>query len=95
MVNWDDLKLIEPLAALAHQQWSNWMRYLFSKGRFTGDGEWIMPKSFADRWLRQMNTPFHLLPEEEQKSDYQEAEHYRDIFASWFVTRTDENEAVE
>ena len=68
--------LIDSMALLAHQQWSKWMKYLFSQGRFNGDGTWTMPKWAVDRWLRQMNTKFNHLPENERKSDYEEAEHY-------------------
>lgn len=67
----------EALAALAHEQWSGWMEYLFGKcvWRDRGDGsnEPAIPQEFADRWIRQMNTPYAGLSEEEKESDRVEA----------------------
>ena len=73
--------LREALADLAHEQWSGWMKYLFSKGYFRNmklDGTmqcvWIMPSEFRERWERQMNTDYEQLPEEEKDSDRAEAD---------------------
>jgi hypothetical protein len=73
--------LREALADLAHEQWSGWMKYLFSKGYFRNmelDGTtqcvWIMPSAFRERWERQMNTDYEQLPEEEKDSDRAEAD---------------------
>ncbi len=64
---------IEAFANLAHQQWSGWMIYLFGKSEKNQDGTVTIPKWAVDRWLRQMNTPYKDLPEEEKESDRQEA----------------------
>lgn len=69
-----DSDLREQLAALAHEQWSGWMRYLFTKGHRDPDGSFdINPDSVA-RWERQMNTPYAELPESEKQSDRAEAD---------------------
>ena len=68
--------LREALAALAHQQWSDWMTYLFSKCeeyQESGMGVHIPPLS-ANRWMRQMNTAYADLSEEEKESDRSEAD---------------------
>lgn len=65
--------LIEALAALAHQQWSGWMEYLFSKGCGMPDGGFCLPSAVVRRWQRQMVTAYSDLPEEEKESDRQEA----------------------
>ncbi len=84
--------LIEPLAAYAHEAWSGWMKYMFSKMRpatfpdsiggrteaFQND-DWVMPAPYVQRWVRQMNAPYATLPEHERESDRKEA---REILAT-------------
>jgi hypothetical protein len=63
----------ELLSAYAHEAWCGWMKYLFSKAEINNDGTWTMPKWAVERWQRQMNTKYTELPEEEKKSDREEA----------------------
>lgn len=69
----DRSDLREKLAALAHEQWSGWMRYMFSKAPVNEDGSWTMPAWAVERWQRQMQTPYSDLSEEEKASDRTEA----------------------
>jgi hypothetical protein len=73
---------IERLAALAHEQWSGWMRYLFSKcvgviphpEQQPGVPEVAaIPPDLEKRWQRQLSTPYADLPEHEKESDRIEA----------------------
>ena len=64
----------EELTKFAHKQWSGWMEYLFSKGKFNADGTWTMPAWAVDRWSRQMQTQYDDLPLNEKESDKEEAE---------------------
>jgi len=64
----------EKLAAFAHSQWSGWMKYLFSKGTFNGDGTWTMPAWAVKRWRNQMNSDYSDLSEQEKNSDREEAD---------------------
>jgi hypothetical protein len=69
----------EKLAAFAHERWTGWMRYLFSKTMtdtepLDGSRPEVIPYRFVQRWGRQMETPFTELPEDEKRSDYLEAE---------------------
>jgi hypothetical protein len=64
---------IEALAKLAHEQWSGWMLYLFEKSEGNPDGSVTIPKWAVDRWMRQMQTDYKDLPEEEKESDRKEA----------------------
>jgi len=68
----------ERLADLCHQQWSGWMVYLFSKAEensmFVRSA--VIPGSFADRWRRQMITPYKDLSGPEQDSDRAEADKF-------------------
>lgn len=69
----------ERLAKLCHSQWSGWMRYLFSKGTFNDDGTWTMPKWAVDRWMRQMNTAYAELLDDEKDSDRFEADRFLEV----------------
>jgi hypothetical protein len=72
----------EKIAELCHEQWSGWMEYLFSKcrpdtGQFDREnGCLIIPKSYVDRWKRQMITKYHDLTEAEKESDRKEADKF-------------------
>ncbi len=59
----------ENLAKLEHTQWSHWMLYMYSLCSQDEEGNYIIPKEKAERWLRQMNTKYKDLPEEEKQSD--------------------------
>ena len=65
---------IEVWAAAEHECWSNWMKYMFSKGHMQKNsyghtGDWCMPKELVDRWQRQMNTSYADLTEKEKQYD--------------------------
>lgn len=66
----------ESLAEYAHNQWSGWMEYLFSKtvNPIEPDGTVIIPKWAVDRWKKQIQTSYSNLSEEEKESDRKEAE---------------------
>lgn len=62
------------MAALAHEQWSNWMRYLLSVCPDRESGHKEIPASLVIRWQRQVSTAYADLSEEEQESDRREAD---------------------
>lgn len=66
-------QLVEQLAEYAHDAWSGWMNYLFSKSIENSDGTVTVPKWAVDRWKRQMTTKYQDLPEDEKESDRKEA----------------------
>ena len=70
----------EKLAEYAHDAWSGWMKYMFSKCEKLEGGAVIIPKASVERWERQMNTKYEDLPEEEKHSDRAEADKMLDIF---------------
>jgi len=76
-------ELRNDLAELCHSQWSNWMKYLFSKGTFNDDGSWTMPSSYVIRWTRQMLALYKDLLPVEQQSDLIEADKFLDVFISY------------
>ena len=72
--------LREKLAALCHEQWSGWMKYLFEKCEPCVDdgdeetGEQAIPCWAVERWKRQANTPYAALSDAEKDSDRKEAD---------------------
>jgi len=74
-------RFVEPLAEYAHNAWGGWMQYLFSKGATHKSGAVIIPADLVERWKRQMQTPYGLLPEEEKLSDREEANKIIEVFA--------------
>ena len=66
-------KVIEKLADLAHEQWSGWMQYFFTKCAVQPDGCVVIPPDLVKRWSRQMTTTYAELPESEKQSDRVEA----------------------
>jgi hypothetical protein len=66
--------LREQLAALEHEQWVGWMKYLFEKSSENDEGCVEIPASLVARWKRQMNTSYVDLPENEKESDRAEAD---------------------
>jgi len=68
--------LREKLANLCHEQWSGWMKYLFSKCELTWKDGVHIPIEYAERWQRQMETPYSKLSASEQDSDRKEADKF-------------------
>lgn len=66
--------LREPLAALAHEQWSGWMQYMLAKCQINDDGSVTIPAKYHQALFRQMTTPYAELSELEKDGDRAEAE---------------------
>lgn len=68
--------LREELAALCHEQWSGWMRYLFEKSTENEDGTVTIPAWAVTRWKHQTETAYADLTGQEQDSDRAEADKF-------------------
>lgn len=68
--------LIEELAAIEHERWSDWQRYLHSKCSVNGDGTLTIPEWAVTNWTRQVNTPYADLTEQEKESDREQVRRY-------------------
>lgn len=80
----------EALATYAHEAWSGWMTYLFSKCEYDlSDDLVIIPKWAVERWQRQAATPYRELPESEKESDRTEADKMLAIVATSAAARED------
>jgi len=72
-------KLREDFAGQAHESWSGWMRYVFTKGNMNDDESFTIDAGSVKRWIRQIHTPYDELSEQEKDSDRTEAEKYLEI----------------
>ncbi|MBU2060093.1 MAG: hypothetical protein KKB38_20475 [Gammaproteobacteria bacterium] len=70
----DLLSVRESLSEYAHEAWSGWMKYMFSKMTMNEDGTATMPAWAVERWKRQMNTKYCDILECEKESDRNEAD---------------------
>lgn len=74
--------LIDDLAAVEHERWSHWQRYMHSKGVRQADGSLILPSELVERWERQAATNYHSLSETEQESDREQVNRYLPLIAA-------------
>lgn len=73
--------LLEELAAIEHERWSHWQRYLHDQCVPGPDGSLIIPANQARRWSTQMNTPYNQLSDDERESDREQVRRYLPIIA--------------
>lgn len=70
------MDLRETIAAIEHERWSHWQRYLHEQCVANENGSLTIPADLAARWARQMNTPYEALTEKEKDSDREQADAY-------------------
>lgn len=61
--------LMENLAAIEHERWSHWQKYLHEQCKANEDGSLIIPADLVSRWTIQANTDYSELSEKEKNSD--------------------------
>jgi hypothetical protein len=95
--------LIEALAAIEHQRWSDWQQlmhhtvgYLVPEDDLTmlRAGDLVISVEQVDRWERQIATPYADLTDAEQHSDREQVMRYWpllvDFVAQWLETAPDD-----
>lgn len=68
------IDLREALAAVQHDIWAHWHRYVISVSAQNPDGSLTIPADKVERWARQMNTSYQELSEKERESDRDQAD---------------------
>ena len=76
--------LVEKLAAIEHERWSHWQRYLHGKAARQADGALLIPPDLVARWEKQIDTSYADLPQKEQESDKEQVERYLPIIEDAF-----------
>jgi hypothetical protein len=69
-------ELLEALAAIEHERWSHWQRYVHDQCVPGADGSLTLPAELASRWAQQMSTPYAELSDEEKESDREQVRRY-------------------
>jgi hypothetical protein len=87
--------LLEQLAALEHERWAHWQRYVHDHGQRQADGSVILPARLVERWERQINTPYNDLAESEKDSDRDQVRKYFPILERWLQQNSGEKPADE
>jgi hypothetical protein len=80
-------QMVDELAAIEHERWSRWQRYLHSKGQRLPDGSLLIPADFVERWDRQIATPYAALSDDEKESDREQVRTYIPAIASRLAER--------
>jgi hypothetical protein len=88
------------LAAYAHGSWSGWLKYVFDDAQGSENADrpartWTVNSRSYERWRRQMNTPYHDLPEHEKISDGLEADNILAVIWEQFRNTRQIIEALE
>jgi hypothetical protein len=69
--------LLEVLAAVEHERWSHWQRYMHSKCvRHGNEGALLIPADLVKQWEKQIATPYSELSEAEKESDREQVRKY-------------------
>jgi len=70
-------ELLETLASIEHERWSNWQRYMHSKCvPYGNSGDLLIPAEFVKRWEQQIATRYSDLPEDAKDSDREQVRKY-------------------
>lgn len=68
--------LIEQLAAIEHERWAHWQKYLHSQCVENDDGSLTIPANLVARWEVQIAKPYDELSEKEKDSDREQVSKY-------------------
>jgi hypothetical protein len=81
--------LVEQLAAVEHERWSHWQRYVHSKCVSQPDGSLLLPADLVARWEKQIDTKYADLDDQERESDREQVRKYLPLIASALAERVD------
>jgi hypothetical protein len=76
--------LVEQLAAIEHERWAHWQRYMHNKAIRQPDGSLLIPAELVERWERQIDTPYPKLTDEEKESDREQVRKYLPVVQQHF-----------
>lgn len=76
------IESIDKLAAIEHERWSHWQKYMHEKGVRQSDGSLTFSPELVARWERQMSTRYADLDEKEKQSDREQVFRYIPLLAA-------------
>ncbi|WP_293875799.1 MULTISPECIES: hypothetical protein [unclassified Sphingomonas] len=72
------------LAAIEHERWSHWQKYMHAQCEKQPDGSLRIPAALVSRWEKQAATEYGALSEKEQSSDLEQVNRYLPLIADAF-----------
>jgi hypothetical protein len=69
-------KTLERLAAIEHERWAHWQRYVHDHCERREDGSLVIPAELAARWEAQIETAYADLSQQEKDSDREQVRRY-------------------
>jgi hypothetical protein len=84
-----DPELLERLAAIEHERWSSWQRYVHDHCRRAADGSLTIPSELVERWSKQSVTPYAQLSDSEKESDRDQVRRYLPTIAAALIADID------
>lgn len=72
----ESAETVEHLAAIEHERWAHWQRYVHDRCARQEDGSLVVPAELAARWAAQIETPYSELSEQERESDREQVQRY-------------------
>ncbi|MER8606016.1 hypothetical protein NKH48_20130 [Mesorhizobium sp. M1233] len=92
-MNKDDIdaqlsSIFEKLAAIEHDRWSHWQRYMHSKCSMQADGSLLIPPNLVAQWERLIALPYDHLDEDEKNSDREQVQRYLPVIRDTLERRS-------
>jgi len=72
-------ELFEKLAAIEHERWADWQKYMHGICKENPDGSLTITVDLVERWDQQIATPYADLSETEKESDRDQVRRYWDL----------------
>lgn len=69
-------RVFEKLAAVEHERWAHWQRYVHNHCERRPDGSLVIPPDLARQWSAQIETPYSDLSDAEKDSDREQVRRY-------------------
>jgi hypothetical protein len=80
--------LVDALAAIEHQRWSHWQRYMHDQATKQSDGSLILPADLVSRWETQIRTGFESLSDKEKDSDREQVRKYLPVIVNALTSQS-------
>jgi len=79
--------LVEDLAAIEHERWAHWQRYMHDKGERQPDGSLVLSAELVRHWDMQIAAGYANLSESEKSSDREQVRRYLPLIATALAAR--------
>jgi hypothetical protein len=94
------VRLIENLAAIEHERWADWQKYIHARcaiveSKHTGHHYQGIPIDLYNGWQRQIATPYEDLSEREKDSDREQVMRYFPLLVEFVAQWLDEHEEMD